>query len=53
MEKQPEIRKFKFVAGLLKKILIAMFFAVLPETGFSQQKLTVSIIRNLQVMPVN
>lgn len=53
MEKQPEIRKFKFVAGLLKKILIAMFFAVLPEPGFSQQKLTVSIIRNLQVMPVN
>lgn len=53
MEKQPEIRKFKFVAGLLKKILIAMFFAVLPEPGFSQQKLTVSIIRNLRVMPVN
>ncbi len=53
MEKQRKIRKFKFTAGLLKKICVLTIFAVSGKTCFAQQRLTYSIIQSLLVKPVN
>ncbi len=53
MEKQRKIRKFKFIAGLLKNISAILVFAVSAKPGFAQQRLTYSMIQNLLVKPMN